>query len=184
MNKAVFLDRDGTIVEDSGYINSPHQLKFIPGAIEAIKKLNEAGYKVVVITNQSGVARGLITEDMLQTIDKTMHKWILSGGAHLDGLYYCPHHSEHGHYPYKQECECRKPHPGLIKKAQKDLDIDLSQSYMIGDHATDIEAGQRAGVKTIFILSGHGAKEKDNLKSQPNYSTSDLLAAVKWLLKE
>lgn len=117
MNKAVFLDRDGTIVEDVGYMNSPEQIQFIPGSIEAIKILNEAGYKVVVISNQAGVARGLVTEDMLQTIDKTLHKWILNGGAHLDGIYYCPHHPEHGVYPYKQACECRKPHPGLIKKS-------------------------------------------------------------------
>src|SRR3989338_5479575 len=141
MNKAVFLDRDGTIIEDIGYLPSPDKIEFIPGSIAAIKILNEAGYKVIVITNQAGIARGIFSEDMLQSIDKVMHKWILNGGAHLDGIYYCPHHPEHGVYPYKQECECRKPHPGLIKKAQRDFDIDLSQSFMVGDKATDIEAG-------------------------------------------
>jgi D-glycero-D-manno-heptose 1,7-bisphosphate phosphatase len=182
MHKAVFLDRDGTIVEDVGYLSTPDQIKFIPGAIEAIKKLNEAGYKVVVISNQAGVARGLITEDMLQTIDKTLHRFILNGGAHLDGVYYCPHHPEYGVYPYHQACECRKPHPGLIKRAQRDLNLDLSASYMIGDKATDIEAGKRAGTKTILVLSGRGKEEKEKLKEKPNYVAEDLLSAVKWIL--
>jgi D-glycero-D-manno-heptose 1,7-bisphosphate phosphatase len=183
VNKAVFLDRDGTIVEDVGYLNTPLQLQFIPGSIEAIKKLNEAGYKVVVITNQAGVAKGLITEDMLQTIDKTLHKWLLNGDAHLDGLYYCPHHPEHGVYPYKQACECRKPHPGLIRKAEKDLNIDLSQSFMIGDKASDIEAGKRAGTKTIFVLSGRGLEEQEKLNGNPDHIAKNLLKAVKWILE-
>jgi D-glycero-D-manno-heptose 1,7-bisphosphate phosphatase len=183
MNKAVFLDRDGTIVEDVGYLNSPEQLKFIPGAIEAIKMLNDSGYKVVVISNQAGVARGLITEDMLQTIDKTLHKWILNGGAHLDGMYYCPHHPEHGVYPYKQACLCRKPHPGLIKRAHRDLDIDLSQSYMIGDKASDVKAGKRAGTKTIFVMTGRGKEEKEKLTGKPDHIAANLLDAVKWFLR-
>jgi D-glycero-D-manno-heptose 1,7-bisphosphate phosphatase len=183
MNKAVFLDKDGTIVEDVGYMSSPDQIKFIPGSIEAIKMLNEAGYKVVVITNQAGVARGLVTEDMLQTIDKTLHKWILNGGAHLDGIYYCPHHPEHGVYPYKQVCECRKPHPGLIKRAHRDLGIDLSQSYMVGDKATDIEAGKRAGTRTIFLLSGRGQEEKAKIKEKPDHTAENLRRAAEWILK-
>ena len=182
MNKAVFLDRDGTIVEDVGYISSPQQLNFIPGSIEAIKKLNAAGYKVIVITNQAGVARGIVTEDMLQTIDKVMHRQILNGGAHLDGLYYCPHHPEHGVYPYKQACECRKPHTGLIKKAIKDHDLDLSLSFMIGDKASDIEAGKKAGVKTAFVLTGYGTTEKDELKNKPDHIAKNLSEAVKWVL--
>lgn len=182
MNKAVFLDKDGTIIEDVGYMNSPQQIKFLPGSIEAIKMLNETGFKVVVISNQAGVARGLVTEDMLQTIDKVLHRGILNGGAHLDGIYYCPHHPEHGVYPYKQVCECRKPHPGLIKKAQHDLQIDLSQSYMIGDKATDIEAGKGAGTKTIFILTGCGKEEREKLESPPNHTAENLLEAVRWIL--
>lgn len=182
MQAAVFLDRDGTIIEDYGYISSPEQVKFIPGAIEAIKMLKDAGYKVVVISNQAGVARGLITEDMLQTIDKTLHKWILNGGAHLDGIYYCPHHPGHGVYPYKQVCECRKPHPGLIKRAQRDLNIDLAQSFMVGDKATDVEAGKRAGVKTVFVLTGRGKEESSLLKEKPDHAADNLLKAARWIL--
>jgi D-glycero-D-manno-heptose 1,7-bisphosphate phosphatase len=184
VNKAVFLDRDGTIVEDVGYMNTPEQIKFIPGAIEAIKMLNEADFKVVIISNQAGVARGLVTEDMLQTIDKTLHKWVLNGGAHLDGIYYCPHHPEHGVYPYKQVCECRKPHPGLIKRAHRDLDIDLSLSYMVGDKATDIQAGKSAGAKTVFVMSGRGKEQKEKLKVKPDHVADNLLKAVTWILNQ
>jgi D,D-heptose 1,7-bisphosphate phosphatase len=182
VNKAIFLDRDGTIVVDVGYMNNPSQIEFIPGSIDALKKINASGYKAVVITNQAGVARGLLTEDMLQTIDKTLHKHILSGGAHLDALYYCPHHAEHGHYPYKQACECRKPHPGLLKKAERDLKIDLAQSFMIGDRTSDIEAGKRVGTKTVLILNDANRGEEKNLKEQPDHIAKNLLEAVNWIL--
>jgi D-glycero-D-manno-heptose 1,7-bisphosphate phosphatase len=181
MQAAVFLDRDGTIIEDTGYVSSPEQVKFLPGAIEAIKMLSDAGYKIIIISNQSGVARGLITEDMLQTIDKLIHRTILNGGAHVDGSYYCPHHPEHGVYPYRQACECRKPHTGLIKKAVKEHNLDLARSLMVGDHATDIETAERAGIKSVFVMTGHGEEEKKSLKYQPEHFAPDLLAAAKWI---
>ncbi len=181
-SKAVFLDRDGTLIEDSGYISSPAQIKFIPGAIAAVKQLNEAGYKVVIISNQSGVARGLLTEDMLQTIDKTIHRHVLSGGGHIDASYYCPHHPEHGVYPYKQECDCRKPHPGLIKRAVRDKNLETAGSFMIGDHHADVETGKRAGVKTIFVRTGHGPEEEKKLKERPDHIAGDLAEAVRWIL--
>lgn len=184
MQAAVFLDRDGTIIEDTGYISSPEQVKFLPGSIAAIKQLKDAGYKIIIISNQSGVARGLISEDMLQTIEKLIHRQILNGGAHVDSSYYCPHHPEHGSYPYRQACECRKPHTGLIKKAVKDHDIDLSRSIMVGDHATDIETARRAGIKSVFVMTGHGPEEKANLKSQPDHIAADITAAADWILKQ
>ena len=183
MNKAVFLDRDGTIIEDVGYLNSPDQIQFIPGSIEAIKKLNLAGFKVIVVTNQAGVARGLIAEDMLQTIDKTLAKQILSGGAHLDGIYYCPHHPDHGLYPYKQNCNCRKPNPGMLKRAEKDHNIDLTQSIIVGDKATDVLAGKNLGLKSILVTTGKGAKEQANLNGHADHVADNLSAAVNWLLK-
>ena len=182
MNKAVFLDKDGTIIEDVGYIQSPSQIKFIDGSIEAIKKLNQAGYKVVIISNQSGIARGMVTENAIHHVDKTLHKHILNGGAHLDGIYFCPHHPEHGLHPYKKSCECRKPHPGLIKKAEHDLKIDLSMSFMIGDKATDIEAGQKAGVKTVLVLTGRGPEEKSKIKEKPDHIANKLSDAIDWIL--
>jgi len=182
VNKAVFLDRDGTIIEDVGYLNNPQEIKFIHGSIEAIKKLNEADYKVIVITNQAGIARELIIENMLQTIDKTLQKEILNGGAYIDAIYYCPHHAEHGYYPYKQDCKCRKPEPGMILKAAKDHNIDLSQSWMIGDKRTDVYAGKKAGTKTILVMSGRGVEEKPKLTEQPDYYTENLLEAVKKII--
>ena len=181
-SKAVFLDRDGTLIEDSGYISSPDQIKFIPGAIAAVKKLNEAGYKVVIISNQAGIARGLLSENMLQTIDKIIHREVLSGGGHIDASYYCPHHPEHGVYPYKQDCDCRKPNPGLIKKAARDKGIELDGSFMIGDKSSDIETGKRAVVKTVFVRTGHGREEEATLKETPDHTTENLAEAVRWIL--
>ena len=181
-SKAVFLDRDGTIIEDSGYISSPDQIKFIPGSIEAIKQLNQAGYKVIIISNQAGIARGLLTEDMLQTIDKIIHRQILSGGGHIDASYYCPHHPEHGVYPYKQVCECRKPHPGLIKRAVRDQALELAGSFMVGDKSSDVETGKRAGVKTVFVRTGHGREDETKLKEKPDHRADNLAEAVRWIL--
>jgi len=181
MNKAVFLDRDGTIIEDVGYLNSPDKISFIPGSIDAVQALNRAGYKVIVISNQSGVARGHFTEDMLQTIDKVIHRGLLHGGAHIDAHYYCPHHPEHGVYPYMQECDCRKPNTGLILQAQNKFDIDLKDSFMIGDKATDIELGKRAGVRTALVKTGYGKNEIGRAKD-PDHVAADLSEAVKWVL--
>ena len=183
-NKAVFLDRDGTIIEDTGYISSLQGVHFIPGSIEAIRQLNEAGYKVIVITNQSGIARNFFSEDMLQAIDKFIHKQVLIGGGHIDAFYYCPHHPEHGVYPYRRECDCRKPEPGLIKRGAREHHVDLNRSFMIGDHSCDIEAGQRAGLRTIFVTTGHGKKEQTKIKKQPDHIAANLAGAVQWVIKE
>ncbi|MFA4843451.1 MAG: D-glycero-beta-D-manno-heptose 1,7-bisphosphate 7-phosphatase [Candidatus Margulisiibacteriota bacterium] len=184
MNKAVFLDRDGTIIEDTGYLNHPVQVSFLPGAIAAIKRLKEAGYKIIIISNQAGIARGLITEDMLQSIDKHVHKMVLHGGGQIDASYYCPHHPEHGVYPYRQSCECRKPQTGLIKRAAKEHDLDLAKCFMVGDKKTDVETGQRAEIKTIFVRTGHGKNEEKELKEKPDHLAADLAAAVDWILKQ
>ncbi len=183
MHKAVFLDRDGTIIEDVGYLNNPENIKFIPGSISAIKKLNEAGYKIVIITNQAGVARGLIREDILQTIDKTINKHILSNGAHIDAIYYCPHHPEHGVYPYKQDCECRKPNPGMLKKAASDLELDMKNSFVIGDKWSDVEVGKNMELKTALVLTGKGKNQKEKLTAKPDFIAKNLAEAVDWVLK-
>lgn len=182
MHKAVFLDRDGTIIEDVGYLNDPRQIKFIPGAIEAIKLLNENGYKVIVITNQAGVARGLTTEDMVQTINKVIHRNILNGGGVVEAFYYCPHHPEHGVYPYRKDCECRKPHPGLVKKAEKEHQIDLSQSFIVGDKESDLETGTQANIKSILVLTGTGENTKKEMKQAPAHISANLLEAAKWIV--
>ncbi len=185
MHKAVFFDKDGTINEDPGYLKHYQDLKLLPHAAAAIKLLNEAGFKVIVASNQSGVARGMLSEDMLQAINKTLQKKILSKGAHIDDIYYCPHHAEHGVYPYRTECDCRKPAPGLIKKAVKKYGIDLAKSFMVGDTLADIETGKKANLKTILVLTGKGKETEKNLVNdhKPDHTAEDIMGAVKWILK-
>lgn len=180
MDKAAFLDRDGTVIRDVGYLNDPKQIEFLPGSLEAIRLLNQAGYKVIIITNQAGVARRLISENQLQVIDKTLQKLILNSGGIIDGIYYCPHHPDHGLYPYRRVCDCRKPAPGNLLKAAKDHQIDLSQSWMIGDKDGDIGAGKNAGTKTAFVKTG--LHTVDRLTNKPDLIADNLLEAVKQIV--
>ena len=158
---ATFLDRDGTINLDKGYFYRPEEFEFEAGSIEGIRLLNQAGYKVFVISNQSGIGRGHFSEEQLEEL----HIWLMAElakhGAHIDGFYYCPHHAEFGIGQYKMACECRKPSPGLLLKAANDWNIDLEQSYMVGDHNSDVEAGRAAGTKAIFVRTGHGSHEEE-----------------------
>lgn len=182
---AVFLDRDGTICEDVGYLSSVEQIQLIPGAPEAIRLLNERGIKVVVITNQSGIARGFFSEDQLMKIHAELSRMLKDQGALLDGIYYCPHHPTEGSGPYLQDCGCRKPFDGLFKKAAEDLGIDLPASFMVGDHFSDVAAGLRVGGKGILVLTGHGGKtmeQKETWPASPSFIAPDLLEAVKWIL--
>jgi histidinol-phosphate phosphatase family protein len=150
MNKVVFFDRDGTIAKDVPYCSRPEQFELLPGAGKAIRGLNQAGFKVIIITNQSGIARGYFTEETLGKIHEKMRNDLAEYGAFIDAIYYCPHHPD-------DNCDCRKPKPGLILRAAAEHDIDLSKSFFIGDSDKDIEAGQAAGCRTVLLS---GAKEK------------------------
>ncbi|MBI5893610.1 MAG: D-glycero-beta-D-manno-heptose 1,7-bisphosphate 7-phosphatase [Deltaproteobacteria bacterium] len=176
-NPAVFLDRDGTINEDTGYIDSPERLALIDGAASAIKKLNSKGFKVIIITNQSGVGRGYFSEEAADAVNKKLEEILKKQGAHLDGIYYCPHHPD-------DNCECRKPKIGLLEKAKKDLDIDFKKSYVVGDKVSDVELAHNIGGKDILVLTGEGMKHKKMLKSQPSYIADDLKDAVEWIIKD
>lgn len=164
MNKekrpAVFLDRDGTINLDKGYICRPEEWEFEAGSVEAIRLLNQAGYLVIVISNQAGIGMGHFAEAQVEKL----HAWVLAElikqGAQIDGFYFCPHHPEHGLGAYKTVCRCRKPAPGLIIQAAAEQNIDLARSYMIGDHNSDVEAGRAADVQPIFVRTGHGDHEE------------------------
>lgn len=155
--KAIFLDRDGTINKANGFVTKPEQFELIPGAAEAIKKINKSGYLAIVVTNQPVIARGDCTFEELQEIHNKMETELGKEGAFIDGIYFCPHHTDKGfegeRLEYKCNCDCRKPKPGLLLKAAEDFNIDISQSYMIGDGKNDIEAGKAAGCKEIFLLS-------------------------------
>jgi D-glycero-D-manno-heptose 1,7-bisphosphate phosphatase len=150
-NKAVFLDRDNTLIEDPGYINNPDQVNLLDGVAEAIIELKELGYKLVVVSNQSAVARGIVTEKILTEIHDRLKQLLAEKGAYLDQIYYCPYHPEGVVRKYRKESDWRKPNPGMLLTAAEEMDIDLSKSWMIGDSGLDIEAGLRAGCRTIFI---------------------------------
>lgn len=154
--KAVFLDRDGTINKANGFVTKPQQFKLVPGVAEAIKKINKSGYLAIVVTNQPVIARGDCTFEELQDIHNKMETELGKEGAFIDGLYFCPHHTDKGFEgerpEYKCNCDCRKPKPGLILKAAEDFNIDISKSYMIGDGKNDIEAGKTAECKGTYLI--------------------------------
>lgn len=183
--RAVFLDRDHTVIEDPGYLSDPDAVKLLPGVERAIRSLTQAGYKIVVVTNQSGVARGLLTIEMLDAIHTEMRRQLAADGAHVDAVYYCPYHPSGTVEEYAIESDLRKPQPGMLLKAAEDLDIDLAESWMVGDSARDVEAGQRAGCRTIRLRTGRtrspGEAMDDDL--QADYAVRTLPEAAKLILQ-
>lgn len=185
-NKAVFIDRDGTINEEVQYLANLQDFKLLSGIGEAIKLLNENGFKVIVITNQAGVARGYFGEDKLKEIHQEMRKQLKEKGAHLDGIYYCPHHPTEGIGKYKKNCWYRKPNPGMLEKAVKDFNLDLGKSYVIGDQLIDIKLGNNARCKTVLVLTGYGKdsyRKKDDRKIKVDFIADNLKKAVELILK-
>ncbi|HTY37498.1 MAG TPA: D-glycero-beta-D-manno-heptose 1,7-bisphosphate 7-phosphatase [Bacteroidota bacterium] len=158
----LFFDRDGTLNTELDFLSRPEELQLIPNAARAIREANDFGLKVFIITNQSGIARGLFTEMDLQAIHKRLRGMLEEQGARVDAIYYCPHHPEYGQTPYKKSCSCRKPKPGMLKKAAKEFGIKLSQSFLIGDRCIDMEAGKAAGCTTALVLTGYGAVERED----------------------
>lgn len=156
---AVFLDRDGTINEEVGYLDSLEKLRMIPEAFEAVRLINQAGMKAVVISNQSGVARGFFDEAFLKTVHDRIQALLHERGIRIDRFYYCPHHPAEGTGPYRTACPCRKPEAGMFLRAAQEMGIDLARSYMVGDMSKDIEAAHKAGVKGILVQTGHGASQ-------------------------
>lgn len=169
---AVFLDRDGVLTKEKSYVCSVDELEIFPYAAECVRKIHEKGYYAIVITNQSGVARGLFTETDLEKMNLCLKK-----ETDIDAVYYCPHHPESRIPQYRQECSCRKPNIGMIERACRDYAIDMSHSYMIGDRAGDILAGQRAGLATILLESGYGTEHLE-ADVRPDYILSDLRMAL------
>ncbi len=156
---ALFLDRDGTINEEREFISSPEQVQLIPRSAEAIRDANAAGIKVFVITNQSGIARGFLTEQQLAELHRRLLELLQRERAHIDGIYYCPHYPELGSDGYGGGCECRKPKPGLLQRAAKEFDVDLARSYLVGDRLIDIQTGKAAGTTNVLVLTGYGRRE-------------------------
>ena len=181
---AVFLDRDGTITREVDYLRDVKQLRLLPRAAAAIRELNEAGYAVVIVSNQSGIARGLLTEDDLARIHAVMLARLARHGARLDAIYYCPHLPDATVAAYRKRCACRKPAPGMLRRAARELDLDLARSYVIGDRARDLEPGRQLGCATVLVRTGYGAQEAEAWRGpwRPDHTAATLAAAVTWVL--
>jgi D-glycero-D-manno-heptose 1,7-bisphosphate phosphatase len=184
---AVFLDRDGTINEEVDFVCSPDELHLIPGAAGAIRRLNQAGLITCVISNQSGVARGLLTEEDLMRIHAKLEQDLQLEEARLDRIYYCPHHPTEGVPPYNISCTCRKPATGMLESGREEFSIDLKRSFVIGDRLADIGAGTAAGAQTILVLTGYGKKALEECRKAgitPDRILPSLAEAVEHILGE
>jgi D-glycero-D-manno-heptose 1,7-bisphosphate phosphatase len=182
-NRAVFLDRDGTINVEKGYVHKIEDFEFIPGVPEALTLLREKGYLLIVVTNQSGVARGYYPMEAVQRLHRHMDEELARLGAAVDAYYICPHHPEGGVAEYKRVCECRKPLAGMLMDAARDFSINLASSYMIGDKPTDIEAGLKAGCRSLYVTTGHGADESAAVQPDvPRFR--NLLEAARTIVSE
>ncbi len=177
MAKAVFLDRDGVINREVDVLRDIRQLKLLPGAAKAIEKINKLGFLAVVITNQPVIARGWLTEKEVDQIHAVLIKRLGNKKAKIDGIYYCPHHPDANLKRYRLKCSCRKPGTGLIKKAAKELGINLKKSFMIGDRTADILSGKRAGLKTILVKTGYAGKDGKH-EVKPDFTADNLSKAA------
>ena len=193
---AIFLDRDGTLIKEIGYLHRPEDIQIYPEAFEAVEKINQSGAHAIVITNQSAIARGLIGQEDLEQLHRLISAAFRQKGARIDAFYYCPHHPTEGTGGHTRTCDCRKPQPGLLLRAAQELQLDLDASHMIGDKLQDIEAGHRAGCQAILVKTGYGQekllslnKEKasrsssSNLLQQPDQVSVNILEAVNWILE-
>ena len=186
-NKAIFLDRDNTLIEDPGYISNPDQVKLLDGVAEALIEFGAMGYKLIVVSNQSGVARGIVTEKVLGEIHNRLEQLLAEKKVHLDRIYYCPYHADGVIPKYRKESDWRKPNPGMLLAAAEELDINLGQSWVIGNSGRDIEAGLRAGCKTILINhSSHYKQPEPSLSlagEKPDYKSVNMKEAVNIIKK-
>jgi D-glycero-D-manno-heptose 1,7-bisphosphate phosphatase len=183
MQKAIFLDRDGTINEEMGYINHPDRFKIFPFIAESIILFNQSGFVVIIITNQSGIARGYYSETLVEDLHNRLIVEMQNKGARIDAIYYCPHHPTEGREEYRKNCDCRKPKPGLILRAVQEHNISLPASYAIGDRYQDIVMARQLDIKTGLVLTGYGLGEytydRQQWKIQPDYLGQDLLDIAK-----
>ncbi len=180
-NIAVFLDRDGTINDDKGYINHPDRIELIPRSALAIRRLNKEGILTIIVSNQSGVARGYFKKELLPVMNKRLENLLKAKKACIDDIYYCPHHPD-------DNCSCRKPKVGMLKKAAKKFGLDLRKCFVVGDKYSDIVLGHNAEAITILVLTGYGKGqweyESQKWKNKPDYVAEDLYEAVKWIIKQ
>lgn len=183
---AVFVDRDGTLTDEVGYVNHPRRLRLLPRSAAAIRRLNEADVPVVLVTNQSGIAKGYFSPEVLEVVHATLEAQLRAEGARLDGVYTCTHHPSEGEPPFRTDCDCRKPKPGLLRRAATEMGLDLRRSWMIGDKPSDLAAATPVGAQPVLVLTGYGLGEWEYHRARfavtPAYVADDLLDAVEWIL--
>ena len=181
---AVFLDRDGTIIEEVGYLDRPERIELYPYSIAAIRALNRAGLRVILASNQSGVARGFFDEAMLEVVHAHVAALLAAGGARLDAYYYCPHHPDGKVAEFARACDCRKPGPGLVERAERELGIDPRRSFTIGDRWLDVALARRVGARGVLVRTGYGATEEDRPQAglEADAVVDNLVEAVSWIL--
>ena len=182
-NKAIFLDRDDTLIEDVGYINHPDQVKLLDGVAEALIEFGAMGYMLIVVSNQSGVARGIVTEQVLGKIHDRLKQLLTESGVYLDGIYYCPYHPDGIVPKYRKDSDWRKPNPGMLLAAADEMDIELSRSWVIGNSGRDIEAGLRAGCKTVLLNQSPHQKLPEPGQPNPDYKAVNMREAVNIIKK-
>jgi histidinol-phosphate phosphatase family protein len=182
--RAVFLDKDGTLVEDVPYNVDPGRIRLTPGAAAGLRRLHEAGFLLVVVSNQSGVARGYFAEGALRKVEERLRELLGPEGAPLAGFYWCPHHPQGTVAGYATACECRKPAPGLVLRACRELDIDPVRSWLVGDILNDVEAGRRAGCRTVLVDNGNETEWDLSPGRVPHHRAADLAAAADVILAE
>lgn len=186
MRRAIFLDRDGTLLEEAGYLDRLERLVFFPYSIDAVRLLNRAGFAVVVITNQAGIARGIVRESFVDEAHRHIRERLEAGGAHVDAFYYCPHHPDAVVASLRQDCDCRKPRPGMFRRAAEEHGLDLARSFTIGDRWHDLQAGAAIGATGVLVRTGYGRTEEAAPKPgvTPAAVLDNLIDAVAWVLRQ
>jgi D-glycero-D-manno-heptose 1,7-bisphosphate phosphatase len=185
--RAVFFDRDGTLNEEVGYLNELANFRVYPFAAPAIREINEAGLLALVVTNQSGVGRGMLTEQLVADAHVRLLQAVEAAGARIDDIYYCPHHPEAEVEQYRLDCDCRKPFPGMMRRAAQKFDLELEHSFVVGDRYVDIQMAHCVGAASILVLTGQGREEYERFRQewprQPDHVAENVYAAVRWILR-
>jgi D-glycero-D-manno-heptose 1,7-bisphosphate phosphatase len=185
-NKAVFIDRDGCLIHELGYISTIKKVKFFKSSFEALGLLRKKGFKIVIVTNQSGVARGYFPESFVKETHSYIAARLKKKGLKIDAFYYCPHHKKATIKKYRKDCDCRKPKQGMINAAAKRFNLDLKQSFTMGDKLTDVKLGHNGGMKGILVLTGFGKWQKTLIRKErvrPDYISRDFLSGAKWVVR-
>jgi len=181
---AIFLDRDGTVNEEANFLSSPDQVRLIPGAAEAIREARANGFKIIIVSNQAGVGRGLLTEEDVRRVNARLEELLAADGVAVDGIFYCPHLPAAPDLSPADECSCRKPKPGMLLRARDELGIDLSRSFIVGDKLIDVETGHNGGARSVLVRTGYGSVEEKRIGPDgavPEHVADDLLDAVRYI---